>query len=84
MATRQDRRAPTLRIDGRRAADEQGGAATAIKDPNVKFFAELGRRLGACRCSTASIPVKVALLYYKQLQAAFAGKTSPPGGDAER
>jgi ABC-type glycerol-3-phosphate transport system substrate-binding protein len=51
-------------------------ALTQIKDPNVKFFAQLGADPGIPLVDSV-IPVNLALYYYKQLQAAFAGTTSP-------
>jgi raffinose/stachyose/melibiose transport system substrate-binding protein len=51
-------------------------ALTEIKDPNVKFFAQLGTNPGIPLVDSV-IPVNLALYYYKQLQAAFAGTTSP-------
>ncbi len=51
-------------------------AQTEITDPNVKFFAQLGADPGIPLLDSV-IPVNLALYYYKQLQAAFAGSTSP-------
>jgi ABC-type glycerol-3-phosphate transport system substrate-binding protein len=51
-------------------------ALTSITDPNVKFFAGLGSDAGIPLLDSV-IPVNLALFYYKQLQAAFAGTTSP-------
>ena len=51
-------------------------ALTNIKDPNVKFFAQLGDNPGIPLVDSV-IPVNLALFYYKQLQAAFAGTTPP-------
>ena len=73
------------------ASDQQAGADLAsmvgsppankqaldgITDPNVKFFAGLGSDAGIPLLDSV-IPVNLALFYYKQLQAAFAGTTSP-------
>ena len=73
------------------ASDDQAGADLAtmvgsppankealdgITDPNVKFFADLGADAGIPLLDSV-IPVNLALYYYKQLQAAFAGTTSP-------
>jgi ABC-type glycerol-3-phosphate transport system substrate-binding protein len=73
------------------ASDDQAGADLAsmvgsppankqaldgISDPNVKFFASLGSDAGIPLLDSV-IPVNLALYYYKQLQAAFAGTTSP-------
>ena len=73
------------------ASDDQAGADLAsmvgsppankqaldgISDPNVKFFAGLGSDAGIPLLDSV-IPVNLALYYYKQLQAAFAGTTSP-------
>ena len=73
------------------ASDQQAGADLAsmvgsppankdaldgISDPNVKFFAGLGSDAGIPLLDSV-IPVNLALYYYKQLQAAFAGTTSP-------
>ena len=51
-------------------------ALASLKDPNVKFFAQLGADPGIPLLDSV-IPVNLALYYYKQLQAAFAGTTSP-------
>ena len=51
-------------------------AQSTVEDPNVKFFAQLGQDPGIPLLDSV-IPVNLALFYYKQLQAAFAGTTSP-------
>ena len=56
-------------------ADEQGGGRAA-KDPFTRFFAKLSANPQVPLLDSV-VPVKVAILYYKQLQAAFAGKTTP-------
>ena len=73
------------------ATDKTGGAALAsivgapptniaaaktIKDPYALFFVKLESKIGLPLLDSV-VPVKVALLYYKQLQAAFAGKVTP-------
>ena len=73
------------------ATDEQGGAALAsivgapptnvaaskgMKDPYARFFGNLESKI-ALPLLDSVIPAKTALLYYKQLQAAFAGKVTP-------
>jgi ABC-type glycerol-3-phosphate transport system substrate-binding protein len=73
------------------ATDEQGGAALAsivgapptnvaaskgMKDPYARFFGNLESKI-ALPLLDSVIPAKNALLYYKQLQAAFAGKVTP-------
>ncbi len=50
-------------------------AAKTIKDPNALFFVKLESKIGLPLLDSV-VPVKVALLYYKQLQAAFAGKVT--------
>ena len=62
------------RMVGSPPANKQ--ALTQITDPNVKFFAQLGADPGVPLLDSV-IPVNLALYYYKQLQAAFAGTTSP-------
>jgi raffinose/stachyose/melibiose transport system substrate-binding protein len=51
-------------------------AQASITDPTVAFFAKLGQNPGIPLLDSV-IPVNLALYYYKQLQAAFAGTTSP-------
>ena len=60
-------------LEGAKAA---ANALDGISDPNVKFFAGLGSDAGIPLLDSV-IPVNLALFYYKQLQAAFAGTTSP-------
>ena len=50
-------------------------ASGKIKDPLTSSSCRR-RRIRRCLCSTASCPLKVALLYYQQLQAAFSGKVT--------
>jgi raffinose/stachyose/melibiose transport system substrate-binding protein len=72
------------------ATDQQGGAALAsivgapptniaasksMKDPYARFFGNLESKI-ALPLLDSVIPAKDALLYYKQLQAAFAGKVT--------
>jgi ABC-type glycerol-3-phosphate transport system substrate-binding protein len=52
------------------------GAQSNLTDPNVKFFATLAADPGIPLLDSV-IPVNLALYYYKQLQAAFSGSTSP-------
>jgi ABC-type glycerol-3-phosphate transport system substrate-binding protein len=73
------------------ATDVQGGGSLAsivgapptnvaavkgMKDPYAKFFGKLEAQI-ALPLLDSVVPAKVALLYYKQLQAAFAGKVTP-------
>jgi ABC-type glycerol-3-phosphate transport system substrate-binding protein len=48
----------------------------STKDPFTKFFAQVAAHPQVPLLDSI-VPLKVALLYYVQLQAAFAGKTSP-------
>jgi len=47
-----------------------------LKDPFSRFFANVSAHPQVPLLDSI-VPLKVALLYYVQLQAAFAGKTSP-------
>jgi ABC-type glycerol-3-phosphate transport system substrate-binding protein len=73
------------------ATDVQGGGSLAsivgapptnvaavkgMKDPYAKFFGKLEAQI-ALPLLDSVVPAKVALLYYKQLQAAFSGKVTP-------
>jgi ABC-type glycerol-3-phosphate transport system substrate-binding protein len=73
------------------ATDAQGGGSLAsivgapptnvaavkgMKDPYARFFGKLEAQI-ALPLLDSVVPAKVALLYYKQLQAAFAGKVTP-------
>ena len=73
------------------AVDKQGASALAtlvgalptnkavaptIKDPLTKFFLGIAAHPQIPLLDSV-VPVKVALLYYQQLQAAFSGKTTP-------
>src|SRR5216684_2794415 len=51
-------------------------AVAGIKDPLTKFFLATASDSGIPLLDSV-VPAKVALLYYVQLQAAFAGKVSP-------
>ena len=51
-------------------------AIAKIKDPITKFFLRVAAKPQIPLLDSV-VPLKVALLYYQQLQAAFAGKTSP-------
>jgi raffinose/stachyose/melibiose transport system substrate-binding protein len=51
-------------------------AVTTIKDPITRFFLTTASN-SAMPLLDSVIPAKVALLYYVQLQAAFAGKVTP-------
>jgi ABC-type glycerol-3-phosphate transport system substrate-binding protein len=51
-------------------------AVAGMKDPFAKFFGKLESRI-ALPLLDSVIPAKNALLYYKQLQAAFSGKVTP-------
>jgi raffinose/stachyose/melibiose transport system substrate-binding protein len=51
-------------------------AAKAMKDPFARFFGNLESKI-ALPLLDSVIPAKNTLLYYKQLQAAFAGKVTP-------
>ena len=51
-------------------------AAAALKDPLSKFFLKLSANPQVPLLDSV-VPLKVALLYYQQLQAAFSGKTTP-------
>jgi ABC-type glycerol-3-phosphate transport system substrate-binding protein len=74
-----------MAVDGRGA----GGLATkvgalpankavsaSLKDPLSKFFLQLAANPQVALLDSV-VPVKVAILYYQQLQAAFSGKTTP-------
>jgi multiple sugar transport system substrate-binding protein len=51
-------------------------AITGIKDPLTKFFLQVAAHPQVPLLDSI-VPLKVALLYYQQLQAAFSGKTTP-------
>jgi ABC-type glycerol-3-phosphate transport system substrate-binding protein len=51
-------------------------AIKGMKDPYAKFFGNLEAQI-ALPLLDSVVPAKIALLYYKQLQAAFAGKVTP-------
>jgi ABC-type glycerol-3-phosphate transport system substrate-binding protein len=51
-------------------------AQSRIKDPLTKFFLQTAAKPQVPLLDSI-VPLKVALLYYQQLQAAFSGKTSP-------
>ena len=51
-------------------------AAKSMKDPYARFFGNLESKI-ALPLLDSVIPAKNTLLYYKQLQAAFAGKVTP-------
>jgi multiple sugar transport system substrate-binding protein len=51
-------------------------AVKGITDPNTKLFLDAAAKPQVPLLDSV-VPVKVALLYYVQLQAAFSGKTSP-------
>jgi len=51
-------------------------AVTTITDPNTRLFLTAAND-SAMPLLDSVIPAKVALLYYVQLQAAFAGKVTP-------
>ncbi len=51
-------------------------AVTTITDPNTRVFLTAAND-SAMPLLDSVIPAKVALLYYVQLQAAFAGKVTP-------
>jgi len=48
----------------------------AVKDPFTRFFAQVAAKPQVPLLDSI-VPLKVALVYYVQLQAAFAGKTTP-------
>jgi ABC-type glycerol-3-phosphate transport system substrate-binding protein len=52
------------------------GAGATVQDPIVRFFVDASKD-PAIPVLDSVIPVDVALFYYKQLQAAFAGKATP-------
>ena len=73
------------------AVDDQGATALAtivgalptnkvaiskITDPITKFFIKTAAHPQIPLLDSV-VPLKIALLYYQQLQAAFSGKTSP-------
>jgi ABC-type glycerol-3-phosphate transport system substrate-binding protein len=73
------------------ATDTQGGGSLAsivgapptnvaavkgMKDPYARFFGNLEAQI-ALPLLDSVVPAKIALLYYKQLQAAFAGQVTP-------
>src|SRR4029078_12805265 len=51
-------------------------AAAGIKDPLTKFFLKVAPHPQVPLLDSI-VPLKVALLYYQQLQAAFSGKVTP-------
>lgn len=51
-------------------------AAAGLKDPFSKYFLQLAANPHVPLLDSV-VPLKVALLYYQQLQAAFSGKTAP-------
>ena len=51
-------------------------ASAQLKDPLSKFFLQLSANPQVPLLDSV-VPLKVALLYYQQLQAAFSGKTTP-------
>jgi len=51
-------------------------AASRIKDPLTKFFLKIAAH-PQIPLLDSIVPLKVALLYYQQLQAAFSGKVTP-------
>ena len=51
-------------------------AAASLKDPLSKYFLKLSANPQVPLLDSV-VPLKVALLYYQQLQAAFSGKTTP-------
>ena len=54
----------------------RAAAASAPNDPIIRFFLTEAAN-PALPLLDSVIPVKVALFYYKELQAAFAGRTTP-------
>ena len=50
--------------------------ASRIKDPLTKFFLKIAAH-PQIPLLDSIVPLKVALLYYQQLQAAFSGKVTP-------
>jgi multiple sugar transport system substrate-binding protein len=54
----------------------RAAAASAGNDPIIKFFLDEAAN-PAMPLLDSVIPVKIALFYYKELQAAFSGRTSP-------
>jgi ABC-type glycerol-3-phosphate transport system substrate-binding protein len=72
----------TDKTGGSRLASVVGGLPTGkaaiatIKDPFTKFFLQTANDAGIPLLDSV-VPAKVALLYYVQLQAAFAGKVTP-------
>ena len=59
-------------------------ASATDQGPDVEVLPRSWRRIRSIPLLDSVVPLKVALLYYQQLQAAFSGKTTPPQGDAER
>ena len=51
-------------------------AAAQIKDPLTKYFLKIAAHPQVPLLDSI-VPLKVALLYYQQLQAAFSGKVTP-------
>jgi ABC-type glycerol-3-phosphate transport system substrate-binding protein len=51
-------------------------AISRIKDPITKFFLQIAAHPQVPLLDSV-VPLKIALLYYQQLQAAFSGKTTP-------
>jgi ABC-type glycerol-3-phosphate transport system substrate-binding protein len=51
-------------------------AAARIKDPLTRFFLKVAAKPQVPLLDSI-VPLKVALLYYQQLQAAFSGKVTP-------
>ena len=64
------------RDQGRRTARRTRPRAAGLKDPLSKFFLQLSANPQVPLLDSV-VPLKVALLYYQQLQAAFSGKTTP-------
>ena len=58
------------------ALPTNNAALAAVKDPLTKFFGQIAAKPQVPLLDSI-VPVKVAIAYYVQLQAAFAGKTSP-------
>ncbi len=58
------------------ALPTNNAAAAGLKDPLSKYFLQLAANPQVPLLDSI-VPLKVALLYYQQLQAAFSGKTTP-------
>lgn len=74
-----------MAVDGKGGADlatktgalpTSKAAAAGLKDPLSKYFLQLSAN-PQVPVLDSIVPLKVALLYYQQLQAAFSGKTTP-------